>query len=121
MHYSYSHPHVRFEGDDGWIEAPYGGQLTASRESILLSAIGANEIHLPRKTDKRDFLDAVKSRGNTMEDAEVGHRTTSVCHLGHIAIQLGRKLKWDPAKEIFPDDPEANRMLDKPRRAPWTI
>lgn len=121
LHYTYSRPYVRFEGDDGWIEAPYNGQLSASRESILLSAIGPNEIHLPRKTDKRDFIDAVKSRENTMEDAEVGHRTTSVCHLGHIAIQLGRKLKWDPVKEVFPDDPEANRMLDKPRRAPWTI
>lgn len=42
--------------------------------------------HLPFKSDKQDFIDAVKSRGQTLEDAEVGHRTMSVCHLGHIAV-----------------------------------
>lgn len=53
-----------------------------------------------------------------MCDAEVGHRTISVCHLGHIAIQLGRKLKWDPDKEIFLGDDEANRYIANPIHKP---
>ena len=120
MNYTCSRPYVRFEGDEGWIEATSAG-IKAQPQSMLKSVIKPGEIHLPRKGDKRDFIDAVKVRGGTMEDAEVGHRTASVCHLGHIAIQVGRKLKWDPVAERFPDDPEANRMLDRPRRAPWNI
>ena len=69
----------------------------------------------------KDFIDAVKSRGNTMEDAEVGHRTTSVCHLGHIAIQRGKRLDWDPARERFADDPAADALLTGSYRAPWSL
>ena len=53
----------------------------------------------------------MKSHGATLADAEVGHRTASLGHLGHIAIQLGRKLAWNPDQERFVDDDEANRML----------
>ena len=56
-----------------------------------------------------------------MADAEVGHRTCSMCQLGHIAIQLGRKLQWDPGAERFANDDEANRMLHKSYRAPWGL
>ena len=48
-------------------------------------------------------------------------RTTTLCQLGHIAIQVGRKLKWDPVAERFPDDPEANRLLTRFMRAPWQL
>ena len=76
----------------------------------------------PLLHEKRDFLDAVKTRGQTLADAEVGHRTSSLGHLGHIAIQLGRKLKFDPDKERFAADDEANKMLAlPPGRSPWTL
>jgi len=116
--------YTRFEGTEGWIQANFGGKqpLVAEPKSILDAKIGPNEIHFPLKPEKRDFLDAVKSRGPTLADAEVGHRTTSLGHLGQIAIQLGRRLKWDPDKERFPDDEEANKMLSlPPGRAPWTL
>ena len=71
--------------------------------------------------EKRDFLDCIKTRRRTLADAEVGHRTTSLCQLGHIAIQVGRKLRWDPDAERFPDDPEANRLLTRSMRSPWTL
>jgi hypothetical protein len=76
-----------------------------------------NELHFYVKTDKQDFIDGVKSRQETLEPAEVGHRVTSLGHLGQIAIQLGRKLQWDPLRERFSDD-EANAMIDKPIHAP---
>ncbi len=78
-------------------------------------------MNLPYKTsEKRDFLDAVKSRGPALYDAEAGHRNNSLAHLSLIAIALGRKLKWDPVKERFIGDEEANTRL-KPIawHAPW--
>ena len=77
------------------------------------------------KPEEQDFIDAVRARGRTLEDAEVGHRTCSLCQIAHIAIQLGgstaRKLRSDPQKEQF-DDAAANRLLDRPSwRAPWTV
>ena len=51
----------------------------------------------------------------------MGHRTASLCHLGNIAIQLMRKLEWDPEKETFVGDDEANRMLSRPMRPPWRL
>ena len=116
--------YVRFEGSEGWIQANYSGRgrhLAPEPQSILTSPIRPGEIHLPLKSEKRDFVDCIKTRGQTLADAEVGHRTNSLCHLGHIAIQLGRKLRWDPHTERFGDDLEADRMLHRPMRSPWRV
>jgi len=122
MIYETSHPYVRFEGDAGWVQAEYSGRrVTASSDAILRSTIEPDEVHLPRVHEKRDFLDCVRSRRRTVADAEVGHRTTSLCQIGHIAIQVGRKLRWDPDREVFPGDAEANRLLTRSHRSPWTL
>ncbi len=68
-----------------------------------------------------DFLYCVKTRELPFRDVEIAHRTCTVCHLGNIAYELGRPLKWDPQKEAFPGDAEANRMLDRPKREPWRV
>ena len=122
MIYETSYPYVRFEGDAGWVEAGYGNRrVTVSSDEILLSPIRPDEVHLPRVHEKRDFLDCVRSRRRTIADAEVGHRTTSLCQIGHIAILVGRKLRWDPDREVFPGDDEANRLLSRSLRSPWTL
>jgi len=130
LFYSISRPYVRFEGTDGWVEADYNSRgIKAYPASILKSPIGTDEgsrlagsqTHLPLKSEKSDFIDAVKTRGQTLADAEVGHRTTSLCQLGHIAIQVGRKLKWDPDTERFINDDTANRLLSRPMRSPWRL
>ena len=60
----------------------------------------------------------MKTRGRTLEDAEVGQRTISLCHLAYISIQRGgATLRWDPVKERFPDDEAANTLSDRPRAA----
>jgi predicted dehydrogenase len=64
----------------------------------------------------QNWLDCIKSRSLPNADVEIGHRSISVCHLLNITRELGRRLKWDPEKETFPDDAEANRLLDRPRR-----
>lgn len=120
--YTISRPYIRFEGTSGWVEADYNTRsLKARPESILRAPIGPDEIHLPLKDEKRDFIDGVKRRGRTLADAEVGHRTNSLCQLGHIAIQLGRKLKWAPDAERFINDDSANRLLSRPMRGPWRL
>ena len=120
--YKINRPYVRFEGTDGWVEADYSSRKVKTHpESILKSPIKPDEIHLPLKDEKRDFIDTVKTRGRTLEDAEVGHRTTSLCQLGHIAIQIDRKLRWNPDAERFINDDTANRLLSRPMRSPWRL
>ena len=125
---------VRFIGTDGWVQYGYTGVETGPA-SLKDSPIKADEIHLPesnpaRKKEQgkyhvpdhvRNFLSCVRARQDPLASAEVGHRSTSVCHLGNIVMRLKRKLRWDPVKEEFPGDDEANRMLDRPMRAPWSL
>jgi hypothetical protein len=71
----------------------------------------------------RNFLSAVRagSPAAAAGGAELGHRTATLCHLGEIAMRLGRRLRWDPAGECFPDDAEAEEMTHRPYRRPWTL
>ncbi len=68
-----------------------------------------------------DFLHCIKTREKPFRDIERAHRTASICHLGGIAYQVNRPLKWDPVNEVFVGDEHANRYLDRARREPWTI
>lgn len=113
----------RFEGTDGWIQMPtYSNDWTCHPASLKTTVIGPEETHLYKSNDHhRNFIDCIKSRGRTAAPAEIGHRSTSVCHLGNIAMRLGRKLHWDPAAERFTDSNEANQMLTRPMRSPWRL
>jgi len=113
--------HTRFEGTKGWVDVKRGG-LKTEPESLTTHVIGANEIHLYDSNDhKGNFLECVKTRTNPICTAEIGHRTSTLCHLGNIAMLLKRPLKWDPDKEEFIGDRVANAMRSRPRRAPWTL
>jgi len=67
------------------------------------------------------FLECVRTRRTSAADVEIGHRTATVCHLANIAYRLRRPLRWDPVRETFVGDLEANRYLDRHRRAPWCL
>jgi len=69
----------------------------------------------------RNFIDAVRERRRPNADIEIGHISTSLCHLGNISQRLGRKLAWDAAAEKFPHDNEANKMLTRAYRKPFTV
>ena len=114
-------PYVRFEGADGWIEAEWWKGTTASREEMLKAKPGPGEVQLPLINEKLDFIRSLKTRRETLIPAEVGHRTASLCHLGWIAIQVGGRLKWDPEAERFTNSDEANALLSRPMREPWTL
>jgi len=68
-----------------------------------------------------NFIEAVKGRHQPMSDVVSQHRSVSACHLGNISCRLGRKLTWDAEKEVFVDDDEANGMLNRVQREPYTI
>jgi len=112
---------ILFEGTQGWVYVKRG-QIDAEPKSLLTSAIGPNETHLYKSTKhKANFFECIKSRAQTAAPVEVAHRSCSVCLLGDIAMQLGRKLKWDPKQERFTNDDQANRMLSRPMRSPWHL
>ena len=85
--------------------------------------IEPGEIHLFTcpAGEHRNFLDCVKSRRDPYFPAEIGHRCCSVAHLGNIAMELGRRLRWDPDKEEFLGDDQANRMRSRAMREPWQL
>ena len=114
-------PHgVKFEGPDGWLFVTRG-KIEASKPEILNDKFGEKDVRLPVSTDHMgNFFESVRSRKQPICPAEVGHRSASVCHLAGIAIQLGRKLKWDPVKEEFVGDKEANALLGREQRKKWS-
>jgi myo-inositol 2-dehydrogenase / D-chiro-inositol 1-dehydrogenase len=117
-------PSIKFIGTDGWVgNRGWRGRLEASSDEILNSVIGPDEIHLYTNPagEHRDFLDCVKSRKDPYFPVDIGHRVATICHLGNIAIKVGRKLKWDPERKYFPDDDEANAFLSRPMRSPWKL
>jgi len=69
----------------------------------------------------RDFLDSCKSRRLAVAPAEHAHRSVSACHIGNICLKLKRNLKWDPVKEEFPGDEEANRLRRRPSRPQYSV
>jgi len=116
---------IRIEGSEGWAEcsddqAPtfHPKSLGGERERIIRDF----ETQSGRPLDHwRNFLDCVKSRRPAAAHAEEAHRALTICHIANICVQLRRSLKWDPVKEEFVGDEEANRMRSRPMRAPWQV
>ncbi|MFO7907093.1 MAG: Gfo/Idh/MocA family oxidoreductase [Pirellulaceae bacterium] len=77
---------------------------------------------LPRVENHiENWFEAIRERTRPIADVEIGHRSAILCHLGNIARWTGRRLRWDPESETFPDDPDANRFLDRPRRQGYEL
>jgi predicted dehydrogenase len=133
---------IKFYGSEGWIfvtrdemvtPTDPGGKpggkpvsppqpLVASNPKILDSVIGPDEVHLYESADQHgNWLDCIKSRKAPIAPAEIGHRACSTCLIHHIAMKTKRKLSWDPVKEHFKNDDDANCMLSRPQRAPYMM
>lgn len=114
-------PHgVRFEGTEGWVFTR--GQIEAEPASLLDVEFGHDDVRLyESEIHERNFIECVRSRQETLTPAETAHRSTTVGLIGGIALQLGRKLHWNPETEQFVDDPEANALLSCPMRTPWNV
>lgn len=111
---------VVFVGENGKVCVDRGKFKAEPEELAASYKPNGLPVKLYRSTDHLgDFLACVRSRQRPICDVEVGCRTVTVCHLGNLAYWNKRPLKWDPAKERFVDDAEANQWLDRPKRAPW--
>ncbi len=110
---------IKFIGSGGWIWVTRG-TIQASDPDILKAELPESAPRVYHSTDHMgNFFECVRSRELTICPAEVGHRSASLCHLGVIAIRLGRKLQWDPAKEQFVGDAEANGYVKREMRKPY--
>lgn len=105
------------------------GKITIFRGGYECDPVGLDEEPLPSDAIRvyesdnhmHNFFDCVVSRKDPIMKIENGHSVAILCHLGNIARRLGRKLKWDPVKETFPGDEEANTYLDFERRKPYEL
>jgi predicted dehydrogenase len=111
--------YIRYIGDEGWIQVDDDTDIvTADPKSILELKEGGTVGWGDASDHVRNLLSSIRSRRPTVCNPEVAHRAISICQAWNLSLRLGRKLKWDPAKELF-DDAEANRMLYREPRAPW--
>jgi predicted dehydrogenase len=112
---------VIFNGTEGKIEVNRV-YIRTWPDSIAQKPTGPNEVHLYRSPGHHnDWLRSIRTRQRPICDVEIGCRSVTVCHLGNLAYWLKRPLRWDPLKEEFVGDAEANRWLDRPKREPWTL
>jgi predicted dehydrogenase len=114
------HNGLKFEGTEGWIFVNRG-EIRASKPELIKEPLpaGAERLYVS-DNHMENFFDCVRSRKQPVAEVEIGHRSASVCHLGVIAIRLGRKLNWDPTKEEFVGDKGANAYVAREMRKPWT-
>ncbi len=115
---------VRFEGTAGSLFVWRGGRLDTKPESLRqIVARDAPRTEAPNTTldHFQNWVDCVRTRREPAAPVEVGHRSTTLCNLGTISMALGRELEWDPVREIFPRDDQANRLLAGPMRSPWHV
>ena len=113
----------------GWVHAT--GRIWAEPASLLSVRLKPDDVHLHRSPDwgdkygytshTADFFRSVRTRQDPVSPVEAGHAASTLGNVSDIALRLGRKLKWDPAQDRFLGDDEANPMLSRPARSPWTI
>ncbi len=112
---------IKFEGSNGWIWVNRA-EIDASDPALLSTPLEAGAARLQVSNDHmRNFFDCIRSRQSPIADVEAGHRSASFCHLGNIALRLGRKLQWNPAREVFTGEGahEASRYLSREMRKPF--
>lgn len=117
---------VRYEGSEGWVATADGyerpdvsaPQLFADYKKLVKDYTSRTSRPL---NHVRDFLDCVKERKQTVAHAGVAHRTMTTNLIMDICLDLKRSLKWDPVKEEFVGDPEANKMRSRVMREPWRV
>ncbi len=110
-----------YVGDKGWIHVGRQGYLTASAPEIVDESSEQPDPWHPVGNHHQNWLRCIRSRQTPACDVAIGCRSTTVSHLGCIAHWTGRALKWDPAKEEFIGDEEANRLRSRAMRPPWRI
>ncbi len=112
---------VKFQGKDGWIEVSRG-YYNASDKSLYPpkqdKESGPYETRIPHQIN---FIESVRNKKDPQVPVEIGHRTCTVCTLGNISYDLGRSIKWDPAKEEFVNDQQAENHMHREYRKGYKL
>jgi predicted dehydrogenase len=112
---------VRFEGDDGWVEAGDSGKLVLSSPALLAGRKVEEIDGYPATFHVRDFLNCVKTRAKPRANADAACYSHITCHAVGIALFLNRQMKYDPVKNEFLGDEQANRLRSETLREPWRL
>jgi Oxidoreductase family, C-terminal alpha/beta domain/Oxidoreductase family, NAD-binding Rossmann fold len=112
---------VRFEGETGWVEAGDSGKLVLSSPELIAGRDVAEIGGYPATFHVRDFLDCVKTRSQPKGNADAACFAHIACHAANIALALERKVQYDPVKNEFINDEQANRLRSEALREPWRI
>lgn len=113
---------IRFIGESGEVHVGRGDMFETTPASLKTLVLKSGDKHLYDSKDHRiDWLDCVRTRQQPICDVNIGHRTATICQLSGIAERLGRPVRWDPKAQQVIDDPVASRMMDRPRRAPYSL
>lgn len=116
------HGMIEFKGTKGTIWVGRDDVLVTDPAPLAARPLRADEPHLYASDDHHtDFFNCMRTRQRPICDVEIGNRTATICHLNNIAAQLRRPIRWDPRKEEIVGDAVASRLLDRPRRAPFTL
>jgi predicted dehydrogenase len=112
---------VVFIGTKGQV-AVWRYEVRTWPEGLIRHKTGSGEIHLHECDNHHtDFLNSVRNRTKPGSNVNIGCRSITTAHLGNIAYELGRPLKWNPVREEFENDDEANRMQFRQMRSPWHL
>ena len=109
---------VLFVGETGWVHVARYGFLDCYPKNLLEGPV--SQAHSV-EGNHRDWLDCIRTRRRPRADVEVGACSTILSHLGCIAVWTGRELTWDPVKEEFSGDREANALRSRATREPWSV
>jgi len=117
---------VKYEGTEGWAAAADGYSQPDVSNPAMLGDFKKLVADYMARTQRpmshvRNFLDCVKSRHQTVANPEVMHYSMTTVHAANICMWLKRDLKYDPVKEKFINDPQADRFLSRAMREPWII
>jgi hypothetical protein len=106
--------------DAPFLEGPHGKLYPGFRSNIydLESKLAKYPDPAPQITD---FAEAVRSRQKFALNEENGHRSCNLVNMALIALKLGRSLQFNPDRQVFVGDEEANKLVHQPMRAPWII
>jgi len=112
-----------FVGERGWLTSmTMGGPIEGGPDALFkASSLLAREVNTGDNNHHANWFECIRTRRQPNCDAEIGHRSASLGHLIIIANKLKRSLKWDPAKEVFLNDEQANRLRSRAMREPWRL
>lgn len=111
---------ILLEGTEGWVFI-WRGQVDAHPKSLLNVEIGPSAAVQFRRGLEGDFVRCVRQGLPTCAPVEVAQRSSTLCSIAAISMILGRKLRWDPVREEFLADEEANRLRFRAMREPWAL